>query len=338
MKFKIKSFENVSPADLSGKKFRVIYELDSGKSYELIIKTSDMIIQSWIAQFPNLTPQQLAFRRYKIGEMDDDLQSFMQEYPSTYDECFQSSSRSLFPKVTYSNKDWSWQGGNNWALADHPRADLSYIVGADPSGGVGLDDAVAQVICLETFEQVASYVSDTTGPDIFGERLVEMAKRYNNAYIVVESNNHGVVTLKMIQQSGYPDRLIHVDDNGHPGLAGAGCRTTARTKPLLIGNLRTALAEGLTIHCEATKDELSTFVETDSGRLEAASGCQDNRVMALAMCWAGWNEASRIFAKPITIHEPNPLNDINSLDSILASLDAKSEDYPIPHQNEGSHS
>ena len=61
MKFKIKSFENVSPADLSGKKFRVIYELDSGKSYELIIKTSDMIIQSWIAQFPNLNDEQTLY-------------------------------------------------------------------------------------------------------------------------------------------------------------------------------------------------------------------------------------------------------------------------------------
>ena len=61
MKYLIKKFEDISPTDLSGKKFIIIYELESGKSYELIIKTSDMLIQSWQAQYPNLKDEQTLF-------------------------------------------------------------------------------------------------------------------------------------------------------------------------------------------------------------------------------------------------------------------------------------
>lgn len=54
MKYRIKNFENISPIGLSGKKFRMIYDIENGKEYELIIKTSDILIQSWQAEYPNL--------------------------------------------------------------------------------------------------------------------------------------------------------------------------------------------------------------------------------------------------------------------------------------------
>ena len=63
----------------------------------------DILYTDW-----KLTPGQLKFRRMRLAEMEYDLRKFDQEYPKTFDECFQASGRGIFSKVKFVPTD-EWE-------------------------------------------------------------------------------------------------------------------------------------------------------------------------------------------------------------------------------------
>ena len=173
---------------------------------------------------------------------------------------------------------------------------MQYAIGADPAGGVGKDNSVIEVYCLNTGQQVAEWVSNTIAPDTFATHIAELGEEYNKAFLTVESNNHGVVTIDELMDI-YDVNLIYQKERTQgtreqPKLMSTGFRTTARTKPLMIGKLRKMLAKTLTIYSSILADELSTFVEHEDGSMGAQEGCMDDTVMASANCVMGWEEAA----------------------------------------------
>lgn len=274
-----------------------------------------------------LSAGRLAWRRQKLEELEFDLNLFKQEYPITIDECFQSTGRSIFHRVKYEPTDaWKRVDRNLYVLGDHPKQGLSYSIGADVSAGVGQDNSVGQVICLETMEQVAEWSSDRTDPDLFGLKLAGLGERFNWAYMTVENNNHGIVTLRELRDV-YPAYLIYTGGNSGAGadtevtsLTTLGMRTSVRTKPLVIGNLRKMLCSELTIHSPSTKDELDSFVETETGSLEAEEGCKDDRVISLALAAFGVRDAAVFCKEQETIFVPSPEPEPFLLDTMIAEL------------------
>lgn len=250
----------------------------------------DILVESYGA-----TAGQIAWRRFKLEELDYDLRTFKQEYPATLDECFQSSGYSIFTKVNFQPTDhWVRRDQNLWSLDDHPRAEYDYAFGVDVSAGVGRDNSVAQIYCLQTMEQVGEWVSNRISPDIFAEHVDALGRRFHEAYVTVESNNHGLVVLDNLRRLGYPTHKIFRHKpkvaEGTDSLMALGHPTTAKSKPMMIGKLRALLAappmsdaDSLTIHSPLLNSELSTFVEGDDGTLGAEEGCNDDRVMAAAV-------------------------------------------------------
>lgn len=246
-----------------------------------------------------LSLERIAWRREELDECDYDLNLFKQEYPMTIHECFQATGHSIFYKVNYMpTHEWIQVDTHTHMLKGHPVNGYRYCIGADPAGGVGGDNSSYQIICVETNQQVGEYANPFISPDMFGELLATVAKHYNNAFVVVESNNHGPVTLDHLRDN-YEDTYIYQQPIGGSGTANIydsdlmslGLRTTVRSKPLLIGNLRRAVATTLMIHSSDLKGEMDTFIETDKKKLEAESGCFDDRVMAMAMANFGLSEA-----------------------------------------------
>ena len=63
-----------------------------------------------------------------------------------------------------------------------------------------------------------------------------------------------------------------------------GFRTTQVTKPHIIGNLKNAVEnDDIWIASKVIIQELKDYVSTESGRTEAAAGCNDDTVMATAI-------------------------------------------------------
>lgn len=293
--------------------------------------------------------ERIAFRREKLEDLDYDLPLFKQEYPETLDECFKSSGYSFFSIVPYRAVDeWvrSPTDRNLWYMTDvykhHPHR---YAIGADVGGGVRRDRSVIQVVDMWTWEQVAEWVGDNISPDIFAKKLIELGHHFNDAFITVETNNHGAVTLlKLIEGfpkehiEGYPQHLIYMNDKQADNLLGYGYKTTVRTKPILIGGLRKELIEGLVIHSPTTKSELGTFIEDENGKLCAQEGCFDDRVMALAVAVEGAKASPYIYEKrDMEAKQMEAKKDLFDLDTILAELRARHAaqggGFPIPPQD-----
>jgi len=276
-----------------------------------------------------LSAKQLSWRREKLDELDYDLRRFKQEYPITLDECFQAAGSSVFFKVRYvPTKEWKRVDRELWALEDHPRKDRTYLIGADPAGGLEQDNSVAQVICLDSMEQVAEWTSNLRKPDDFGKMLADLGEHYNKAYIVVEANNHGLVTLDYLRHL-YPEYRIYKSKLGST-LDCYGYLSSGIRKAVAISLLRKLLATELLIHSELLKAELSTFIETVEKKLEAQSGCLDDRVLAMAMAAVGLVDSVLNTEKTLLSYIKPAYNPF-SLEGILA--ERKAPKFPIPDQH-----
>lgn len=289
----------------------------------------------------SLTAGQVKFRRLKLEELDYDQSLFKQEYPSSLEECFQSTGHSVFHKYNHIVADhWIKVDQHAHAMKDVYSGPLGkYIVGVDVGGGVGKDDSVIEVYDVVTMEQVCEWISDRTDPEVLASHVERLARWFNNAYVICESNNHGIATLMALKNSDYPSYLLYRSKEDTDNLIKYGYRTTTKTRPLLISGLRTEVKKNMTLHSPYSVDQLETFIETDSGKLEAESECKDDTVIANALCQIGRARAILMLGAPtpISLARPKEIDpsDPYSLDSALESIKQARDnlsDFPIKEQ------
>lgn len=248
-----------------------------------------------------LDDAQLMFRRRKVAEKG--LELWQQEYPSTADEAFLTTGRPVFnsqqlaaladkaPLPMYS------MGLVNETIQKDPRGELlvyrefdpkeTYTIAADVAMGVrGGDYSVAQV--LDSKKRQVAVFRAHIHPDYFATTLAALGYYYNTALIAVESNHHGLLTCTRLSKDlSYPafwTEVVHdkIDDRDTVNL---GFRTTVKSKPLIIDQLRASMREcEIELNDRQTIQEMLTFIVTDTGAMEAEEGCYDDTVMALAIC------------------------------------------------------
>lgn len=309
------------------------YDVTPDEAIQIMMNLDPELEEDKVADEYNLTPGQILWRREKIIEMDYDLALFKQEYPLSVDECFQSTGYSLFHRVNYvKSEEWITDDlhPSFKFLRGHPNPNLHYVMGCDVGAGVEKDSSVIQVLCLEMQEQVGEYASNKIAPDEFAAVIGVIGERYNYPMVVVESNNHGVLTLDKLK-SYYPLEQIYKDfDSGN--ITHSGFRTTKATKPMIIGNLRKSLAEGLIIHSDMLQSELNTFIEAGAGKLEASKGCHDDRVMALAMANLGVERQWRYTTHEANIKAPDKEPHYLSFEHIYNEMQSAQSGYPVKDQ------
>tara|TARA_Y100001951_G_C11280815_1_gene265215 strand:- start:849 stop:1535 length:687 start_codon:yes stop_codon:yes gene_type:complete len=165
-----------------------------------------------------------------------------------------------------------------------PDAQHAYVLGVDTAEGLGHGDySCIQALDVNTGEQVAVWHGHIP-PDELAEEILSMGLWYRDALCCVESNNHGLTTLTVLRQLGYPNlfRKRTLNKTTNKITQEFGWRTTRTSKPLLIDDLSTALrTDELTIFDESTVAELRTFVRNERGAM--AGSPFDDRVIALAL-------------------------------------------------------
>lgn len=257
----------------------------------------------------NLNNSQLYWYWKKLLEFRLNLPLMQQEYPSSVEECFQASGASVFPDIDgFDNPNWTWKRHSSQYPYridydnTHPREDRTYVIGADASGGTGHDEAAVQIITLETFEQVYEFGHDRIDPVEFGHFLVDLARHYNQAYIVHESNNHGITVDAILRKDYTTSRLYLRKLPTRKSRAGYGYFTGETTKPALAGVILQALELGLILYGESTIDELYEFEEDSHGRM---GGPQDGKVIALGLACVGYFKWMNL-AKSLTTPQAKP--------------------------------
>lgn len=247
-----------------------------------------------------LTIQQKAWYVIKEDEQGDKMK---QEFPSTPMEAFLFSGRPVFdpnslnraegrcepPKrivdVRISDGEWEDRPDGQLLIWQEPHPEEDYALGADVAEGLEHGDHSAFDIVNERGQQVAHYCGHLD-PDLFGQVLNHVGRKYNDAYMGVERNNHGHATLLILKQQNYPK--LHseewLDRDTEEETERVGWLTTKVSKPLIIDNLKAEVrADEAGIYCKQTVDEMRTYVIDEKGRTNAQDGCKDDRVMSYAI-------------------------------------------------------
>lgn len=256
----------------------------------------------------NLTYEQLNWRRYTINnKCNGDIIKFMQEYPATPEEAFISTGRPVFNtqalqkhstgtkkpvKVGYLTNSvasgiiMNEDSKGYVSIFEEPIDGEFYVIGSDVAEGLAHGDYSASVVVkASTFEVVGKWHGHID-PDLYGVELVKLAKYYNEAYLGIENNNHGLTTLKSVQREEYWNIYYSktYDRIADKISQKMGWTTSSKTKPLAIDKLAEFIREFYVyIPDEEILTELYTYVRDDKGATNAQEGCYDDLVMALAI-------------------------------------------------------
>ena len=159
--------------------------------------------------------------------------------------------------------------------------DHEYIMTVDVSKGRGQDYSTFTLIDISTrpFEQVAVYRCNTISPLLFPNIIYKYAKVYNEAYVVIESNDQGTLVCNGLYMDLEYENM-HVESAAKNKM---GIEINRKTKRLGCSGFKDLLENAkLEIYDEQTIMEISTF--TAHGQSwEASEGNHDDLVMNLVM-------------------------------------------------------
>ena len=208
-----------------------------------------------------------------------------QEYAEDADECFLVSGECVFElaaiqkALLQSWKEMKVEDNGRLAIWLPPRPGRTYIAGVDTAeGGTSGDYACAEVIDRQTGMQCAE-LHGHFPPQELARRVTELARRYNEALVVVERNNHGHAALVHFNILECANLYSH---EGKPGWL-----TTAANRPAMIENMAAVLSASPDLfHSTRLLEECRTFVRKKDGNTGAAESAHDDCVMALAIALA----------------------------------------------------
>lgn len=180
---------------------------------------------------------------------------------------------------------------------DDAKSDHLYCIAVDVSEGKNLDSSAFSVIDISStpYKQVATYASSSISPILFPTVIVNAARVYNDAYVLVEINNNPQVADFIHSDLEYENLLKVFTGNKKPQQLSAGfargiqmgLKMSPQVKSVGCSNLKT-LIEGdkLTISDFDTYSELTTF-EQHKTSFAAAEGANDDLAMTLVIfAWA----------------------------------------------------
>ena len=247
--------------------------------------------EEWeLARTHNLNMEQLYWRHEKIhGVNGVGLQRFRREYPLTIEDGFVIFDGAWFD-TDYLNELLSTLSPSNTELRiyERPKPGLTYAMGVDPSWCNGGDHAVAQVLSHDG-RQVATLSTNAGGELLFFEKAAELARHFNKAKTLVESNpgGAGIVGLREFRKAGIPLWVQPASPGQKPGKSPKYWTTSRGSKEQGYAHLRQMVnGDALSLNDLATVQELM-HIREDNGKIEGQDGYHDDHSDALML--AEWN-------------------------------------------------
>jgi len=206
-----------------------------------------------------------------------------QEYAEDAESCFLASGSSVFELAAIEARLKSAPApvevrGNGELEVWLPAvAGKQYLVAVDPAGGGSEGDySAVEVLELKTGMQCAEFAGHVGGLEL-ARLITALAAEYNQAWLVIERNNHGSGVLALVETvCGYP-RIYR--QGGQPGWL-----TTSLSRPAALGRLGAALVETPErFMSRKLLGECRSFVRLANGSSGARAGTHDDRVMAMAV-------------------------------------------------------
>ena len=199
-----------------------------------------------------------------------------------------------------------------------PTEKHDYIMTVDVSKGRGQDYSTFNLIDISVrpFAQVAVYRNNTISPLLFPNIIYKYAKSYNNAYVVIESNDQGTVVCNGLYHDLEYEN-VHVESAIKANAI--GIEITRKTKRLGCSAIKDILENNkLSIVDDTTILEISTF-EARGQSYEASDGNHDDLMMNLVMF--GYFASTQYFGD---------MTDINLKEMLFKNKMKQIEDDMVP--------
>jgi len=264
-----------------------------------------------------LTPSKVRFWRNTLAnKCNGDQDRFDEEFPLTPEQAFIMSGRPVFltgkinerkkaiadlkPVKRYCTLDliddvptFVSDGGGiggGWTVIEKPKRTHQYIISGDAaSGGKSKEEDYSAIVVLDraTCRIVATYRSKVY-PDFLAGQMALASRIYNNGLLVPERNSFGLVTINELVSS-FPEqpifrRFSEVGKINFDERNLLGYDTNQRTRNYAINAFSVLWRRGeIEIFDHRLLNEMLHFVRGSSGKPEAASGKNDDLVMATAI-------------------------------------------------------
>ena len=174
-----------------------------------------------------------------------------------------------------------------------PQEGHTYVITADVARGTQNDYSAFIVVDVTEmpYRVVAKYRDNEVKPLLFPAKIYDVARAYNQAFVLVEVNDIGEQVANTLQFDLEYDNLIMASMRGRSGqvLGGGfsggkaqlGVRTTKAVKKIGCSNLKQLIEDNkLIVEDLDIIRELSTFIVKGSS-YEADDGCNDDLVACL---------------------------------------------------------
>lgn len=176
-----------------------------------------------------------------------------------------------------------------------PIPDNDYIVTVDVARGVGNDYSAFIITDITTFPHrvVAKYRNNEIKPMLFPNIIFQLAKKYNNAFVLCEVNDIGDQVASILQYDLEYQNVLMCAMRGRAGqvvgqgFSGTktqlGVKMSKTVKKIGSLNLKTMIEEDKLIFNDyEIISELTTFI-SKSNSFEAEEGCNDDLAMCLVI-------------------------------------------------------
>jgi len=186
---------------------------------------------------------------------------------------------------------------NNGSLCIYNEPDeiRDYIITVDVARGVSKDYSAFVIFDITTFpyKVVAKYRNNEIKPMLFPSVIEEVARAYNNAYILCEVNDIGDQVASILNFDLEYENMLMCSMRGRAGqIVGTGfsgkktqlgVKMSSTTKKVGCSNLKTLIEDDkLIITDYDTISELTTFIQRKQS-FEAEEGCNDDLAMCLVI-------------------------------------------------------
>jgi len=176
-----------------------------------------------------------------------------------------------------------------------PIKNHDYVITVDVARGVGIDYSAFIITDITSFPHkvIGKYKNNEIKPMLFPTIIVDVAKAYNNAFILCEVNDIGDQVASIIQYDLEYDNLLLCSMRGRAGqIVGQGfsgkktqlgVKMSKTVKKVGCSNLKTLIEDEKVIFNDYDIiSELTTFIQKHNS-FEAEEGCNDDLAMCLVI-------------------------------------------------------
>jgi hypothetical protein len=211
------------------------------------------------------------------------------------------------------------------SVYEKPKNGHLYIATVDCAEGVGQDFSTINILDVTQvpYKQVAKYRNNKLPLLFFPTIIYSLAKKYNEAYVLIETNNIGQQVVDILHYDLEYENIYKLEHHHIKGqsISGGfkrstsfGIKTTKSVKKIGCANLKTLIeSDKLLVNDFDTIAEMNTFVRVRDS-YQAEEGNNDDLVMGLVLfAWLSaqsyFKDSTNIDIRKVLLEEQNLLGE-----------------------------